>query len=412
MLKHSQRPVQGLLPVVLFTAFLVAFNLGAINPVLPVIVGQYGGTTFEVGLLYTVLSLANFLSSPVLGLLSDRYGRRPILLFSLAGVSAGYLLFSVGDALWVLFAGWFIVGLCDGTLGTVFAFAADTTELKNRTRTFSLISAAMSVGFVVGPLVGGQLARLSPVVPIFAVIAAVVLNAIWVYVALPETQTRQQSPLRPEQTMQAWNPVTPLQQTLRLPHLHWLLTSFFLMIATTIITLSHLPAAARDVFGWTPQQVAIPFAVFGVVDFIGQAVVLPALLPRLGEIRLAIIGSLLLVVTFALYGAFLITGSQPLLYLGIIINGIGQPFSESSLNGLMSRSVKPEIQGQLQGAVRAAFALGRIVGPLSASGLDRLLTPAAPYWLGSLQMLIAAIAVLLAIPKLKAADQYLKTQQV
>jgi MFS transporter, DHA1 family, tetracycline resistance protein len=402
--KHH-RPIRGLIPVVLFTAFLAAFSLGATNPIIPALVGRYGGTTVEVGLLYTTLYLANFISSPILGTLSDRYGRRPILLLSLVGITLGYILFSLGGALWVLFAGWFLVGISDGTLGVVFTFAADTTDIQNRTRTFSFISAAMSVGFIVGPLVGGQLYDLNPIAPILVVIVALLINTIWVYFAMPETNVTRHR-LAPV-GQKIWNPITQLRQTLKLPHLRWLLASFFLMIATTVIILSHLPAAAREVFGWTPQQLAAPFAVFGIVDFFGQAVILPALLPKLGEIRLAIVGSFLLALTFVLYGAFLTTGIEPVLYIAIALNGIGQPFSESTLNGLMSRSVKPEIQGQIQGGIRATFALGRIIGPLCASGLNRAVSPSAPYWLGVVQMLIAGIAIVLAVPKLKFAERQL-----
>jgi MFS transporter, DHA1 family, tetracycline resistance protein len=410
-LTQRDRPIRGLIPVVLFTAFLAAFSLGATNPIIPALVGQYGGTTVEVGLLYTTLYLANFVASPILGRSSDRYGRRPILLLSLVGIIVGYSLFSLGGALWVFFAGWFVVGLTDGTLGVVFAFAADTTDQQNRTRTFSFISAAMSVGFIVGPLVSGQIARLNPVAPIFVAIAAFAINAVWVYVAMPETHSIRH-PLSLSEQQFIWNPIAQLGQTLKLPHLRWLLVSFFLMIATTVITLSHLPAAAREAFNWTPQQLAIPFAAFGVVDFIGQAVILPASLPKLGEIRLAIVGSVLLAIAFALYGAFIATGIVPLLYGAIVMNGIGQPFSESTLNGLMSRSVRPEIQGQIQGGVRATFALGRIVGPLCASGLNRAVSPSAPYWVGVVQMLMAGIAIVLAVPELKFAEQQLSETDV
>jgi MFS transporter, DHA1 family, tetracycline resistance protein len=150
-LTQRHRPVHGLIPVVLFTAFLAAFNIGVMNPILPSIVGQYGGTTLDVGLLFSTLYCANFFASPIWGLLSDRVGRRPTLLLSLIGVSAGYLLFSVGGALWVLFAACLVVGISDGSLGAIYAYAADTTDLQNRTRTFSFICAAMSVGFIVGP---------------------------------------------------------------------------------------------------------------------------------------------------------------------------------------------------------------------------------------------------------------------
>lgn len=404
-LTQRHRPAHGLVPVVLFTAFLAAFNIGVMNPILPSIVGQYGGTTLEVGLLFSTLYCANFFASPIWGLSSDRVGRRPILLLSLIGVSAGYLLFSVGGALWVLFAACLVVGISDGSLGAIYAYAADTTDLQNRTRTFSFISAAMSVGFIVGPLVSGQLFRLNPAAPIWVISAALLLNAIWVFVALPETNTmrHQAAPVG----QRNWNPILQLTQTLKLPQLRWLLASFFLMVMTTVITWSHLPAVGREVLGWTPQQLAMPFAVYGIVDFMGQAIILPALLPKLGEVRLAIVGSLLLAITFALFGTFLITGVGAILYLAIVINGIGQPFSESSLNGLMSKSVALKNQGQIQGGIRAAFALGRIVGPLCAGSLGQAISPSAPYWLGSGQMLIAGVAVFLAVPALRLAEQQL-----
>lgn len=253
---QRHRPVRALIPVVLFTAFLAAFSLGAMNPITPALVGEYGGTTFEVGLLYAKLSIANFVASPVLGILSDRYGRRPILVFSLLGISIGYF-------------------------------------------------------------IGGQASRLNLVAPVYVAIAAFIINAIWVHFALPETNVQQQR--RDRLSWQSWNPLVQLSKILQLTHIRWLLVSFFLTIATTVITLSNLSAVAREVFGWTPQQLAIPFAVYGVVDFIG---------------------------------------------------------------------------------------------PLWASWLYRAASPSAPYWVGVAQMLIAGLAVILAMPKLRVAERLLNQAKV
>ncbi|HYW19349.1 MAG TPA: MFS transporter [Nodularia sp. (in: cyanobacteria)] len=384
-------------PFILYTGFLAFLGFGVLNPIMPTLVKLYGGTAWEIGLLYATYSLAQFLTLPGIGYLSDAYGRRFMMLVSLLGACLGYFIFAGGGSLAVLFVGWLIVGLTDGTASLVFATIADTTTHEQRTRAFSWISAMIALGLIVGPILSGVMSRIYPTLPVYVVAIAFGLALVWGYYAMPETLPQAQR--SPKPSLAQLNPFTQLQACLALPNLRWLMLSFLIVNMAMFALISNLPALANEQFNWTAERIAPLFALFGVMSVVSQAIIIPFLLPKLGEVRMAFIGSLIMGLAFTLAGIFGITGSAPILYTGIVLVGIGQPLAETSLVGLMSKSVSEKIQGRINSNIQTVQALARMIAPLLAGWLYQTVSPSSPYWLSVAQILLAAVAVKLSVEK-------------
>ncbi|NJO43554.1 MAG: TCR/Tet family MFS transporter [Cyanobacteria bacterium CRU_2_1] len=395
--KRTPHPLR---PFTLFIGSISYLGIGVLNPIMPALIeGRYGGTAFHVGLMYTTLATAQFIGSPVIGLLSDRYGRRLILMFSLLGAAIAYLIMGIGGALWVMFAGWAIFGITDGTASSIFAYIADTATLKARTRAFAFMSAATGVGFTIGPMISARFASIDLALPLYIVAATSVVGLVWAYWAMPETFPN--NPRVARVSFRQLNPLSQLFVDWRNPHLRWLMLSFLLTTMTSIITSSNLAAMANDLFGWQPQQIAPIFMLLGVVEVLSQVLIMPVLLNFLREIQITSLGAISLSIAFVLFGLFSLTGLPALVYMAAIMANMGTALLEVSLQGLMSKTVAPEAQGRIQGSYRATFALGRIIGPLWAGWLYQQINPAMPYWIGAGQMMLVLILTRFAAFKLQ-----------
>ncbi|AFY48367.1 short-chain dehydrogenase, teichoic and lipoteichoic acid D-alanine esterification [Nostoc sp. PCC 7524] len=390
-------------PFILYTGFLAFLGFGVLNPIMPTLVGLYGGTAWEVGLLYAAYSLAQFLTLPGIGCLSDVYGRRFMMLVSLFGASLGYFIFGSGGALALLFAGWLIVGLTDGTASMVFAAIADSTTHQQRTRAFSWVSAMIALGLIIGPILSGVMSGIHPSLPVYVVAIAFFVALVWGYFAMPETLPPAQR--SPKPSFAQLNPFTQLQACLALPHLRWLMFSFLIVNMAMFALISNLPALANEQFNWQASQIAPLFALFGVISVFDQAIIIPWLLPRWGEVRMAFYGALITGLAFTLSGVFAITGSVMVLYISIVLVGIGQPLAETSLIGLMSKSVGEKTQGRINSNIQTVQALARMIAPLLAGWLYQNISPSTPYWLSAAQILVAAVAVKLSVQKSTMSTQ-------
>ncbi|GAB1541247.1 hypothetical protein NUACC21_39170 [Scytonema sp. NUACC21] len=390
---------KGLSLFSLYGGFLSFLGFGVLNPLMPSLVERYGGTAWDVGLLYTTFSVAQFLTLPGIGALSDVYGRRLMMLLSLLGASVGYLIFGIGGTLAMLFVGWTIVGLTDGTASTVFASIADTTQQQERTRAFSWVSGAIAFGLIIGPILSGVLSRLNPIAPVYVVVLAFSIALTWAYFAMAETLPKEKRVPLPN--LLQINPFTQLQASLAFPHLRWLMLSFLIVNMAMFALISNLPALANELFAWKPERIAPLFALFGIVSVISQVIIIPKLLPKLGEVRMTFWGALLMVIAFILYSIFPITGLPLFLYGASLTVGIGQTFAETSLVGLISRSTSSEVQGRINSSIQTVQALARIIAPLLAGWLYQNVSPTAPYLFSVGILTFAAIVVKIAISKNK-----------
>lgn len=388
-------PKTTLHPFILYTGFLAFLGFSVLHPIIPTLVQLYGGKAWEVGLLYATYSLAQFLTLPGIGCLSDAYGRRFMMLVSLVGASLGYFIFGSGGALAVLFVGWLIVGLTDGTASISFAAIADTNIQQQRTLAFSWLSAMMALGSIVGPILSGTISRIDPTLPVYVLAIAFFVGLVWGYFAMPETLPPAQRSPKPSFTQ--LNPFTQLQGCLELPHLRWLMLSFLIVNVTTFTLSSNLPALASEQFNWSASQIAPLFALYGVICVVDQVIIIPWLLPRWGELRMAFVGTLITGLALGLSGVFAITGSLLVVSTAIVLVGIGQPLAETSLVGLMSNSVSEKIQGRINSNIQTVQALARVIAPLLAGWLYKNINPSAPYWFIVAQIVLAAVAVKLSV---------------
>jgi DHA1 family tetracycline resistance protein-like MFS transporter len=382
---------------ILITSFLNLAGIGIINPVVPFIVSSYverANAALVVALLFTTYSLCQFLAVPTLGALSDRFGRRPVMLVSLFGSAVGYFLFGIGGALWVLFLGRIIDGLTGGNIATIYAYAADITESKDRTRFFGVVGAMAGLGFVVGPAMGGIIYKLTGDVasPLYLSAVVVLLNTIWGYFVMPESLTPERRDT--QINLARLNPFAQLVDVFRIVHLRLLLLGIFLWTLAFAMLQSNLSYLTEDRLGWSPDGTNAMFFVVGLVSIITQGLLVRRLLPLLGETRLALFGFGSQVLGFIIVVLVTVTGIAPLVFVAVTFVALGNGLITPSVTGLASQSVSVKEQGRVQGGNQAVQALGRVLGPLWGGWTYGSIGEAAPYVSGAALLGCGALAVL------------------
>jgi MFS transporter, DHA1 family, tetracycline resistance protein len=301
----------------LVTAFLSTTGISIIAPVVPFLVQPYvrepHALALIVGALTSAYAICQFIAAPALGALSDRYGRRPILLLCLLGSVIGYLLFGIGGALWVLFLGRIVDGLTGGNISTLFAYVADITPPSKRGQYFGKVGAATGVGFMVGPLIGGLAARVGYAAPLFVGAAITLANTIWGYCFMPESldQTQRAAALRPAQV----NPFRQLRDGEDVAHLRWLLLATFLNALPFAVLQSNVAVLAKDTLNWEPAAIGMVYFGVGLQDIVTQGVLVQRLLPKFGDVTVAIGGMATEIAGYLLIAASAYAGSA-LLILG------------------------------------------------------------------------------------------------
>ncbi|MBZ0296783.1 MAG: MFS transporter [Anaerolineae bacterium] len=391
---------------ILATAFLNLAGVGLIAPVSPFLVGQYTTSPADLaianGLLFTAYSFFQFLALPGLGALSDRFGRRPVLLICLMGSAVGYLLLGIGGALWVLFLGRIIDGATGGNLGVITAFIADITEPEDRTRYFGLMGAVAGFGFVAGPALGGILSGFGgPTAPVFFAALVTFLNVIWGYFVMPESLPAEDRIDRIGVTQ--LNPFTQLWNIFKLPQLRWLMIAFFFAMLPFAALQSNLSVLSKDYLNWQAQDVAGIFTVVGVVGVIVQGGLIRVLLRKTGEIQLTIVGMALMAVGFLMIALIPAIPSGPLILVSSAVFAFGNGLLTPSLTGLISQTVGPRQQGQVQGGNMSVQAMARVLGPLWGSFTYVSIGAGSPYWTGAIMFGVAILCVIAAIPMLRQA---------
>jgi DHA1 family tetracycline resistance protein-like MFS transporter len=381
---------------ILVTAFLNLAGVGLVGPVTKFLVEGYvsdpSGVAVVNGLLFTSYSFFQFLAVPTLGILSDRFGRRPILLICVLGTAVGYFLFGLGGALWVLFAGRILDGITGGNIGTIYAYIADLTEPDERTRYYGLLGAISGLGFVVGPAVGGILSSLGgATAPVFFAALMSLLNAVWGYFAMPES-------LKPEQRLKQvnitkLNPFWQLFDIFQLPQLRALLIATFLWMLPFAMMQSNLAVLGGDWLGSREQDVALVFVIFGVVGVVVQGGLIRPLIKRFGEKNLAITGGILFALGFVCYALIPQTRSNELLILGTLILAVGNGLITPTLSSLISQTVGPQEQGRAQGGSQSVQALARVIGPTAGGVAYAQVSAPTPYGIGALLLLGAVAAI-------------------
>ncbi|MFC4639950.1 MFS transporter [Deinococcus hohokamensis] len=364
-------PPRPPLAFLLTTAFLFSIGMTLVFPVLPFIVLQYvPGAAQQAGVLGALgacFALLSFFSAPVMGALSDAYGRRPVLMLSLLGSAVGYVLFGVGGSLWMLFLGRGIDGLTAGGMSALFGYLADTVPEEERGKVFGQVGATVGAGFIVGPALGGALSHLSLSAPMFAAAAVCLLNLLWGAFILPES-------LRPEQRQRHFdaahlNPLRQLRGALALPAVRRLVTVSVLFMLPFAIMQTVLALLGRDALHWGPAQMGTAFMVVGVCDIVAQGGLLPWLLRHLGEPGVARLGLALGVLGAAGLAALALWPTPALLYGAVILMGVGEGIFTASMGALLSNAAPADAQGRVQGGAQSFSSLAQVAGPLAAGQL-------------------------------------------
>ena len=384
-MKLSKKILAFIFAVVLFDFI----GLTILITVQAFIVREYSTTALAVSLLTVLYAVSQFIAAPILGKISDKYGRRPILLFCLFGSAIGYFIFGIGGALWVLFLSRIIDGFTGGNISIATAIITDVSPLEDRTKNLGLIGAAFGLGLIIGPIIGGLFSQISLAAPAYAAgifsLAATVVGFFILPESLPKSERNHES-----LKFNDLNPVASIGKFITRPIVGIFLAVFIIVNFTFSGFTITLPVYVINKFAIDPLNIGGLLFVAGVVSSVVQGGLIGKLSKKFGDKKLLISGILFL--TFGLI-LFLFAQIFWLLYiiLGIISMGIG--LITPTLNSLISKMVLPSELGEVFGVNTSLNSLMTIIGPLTAGLIYDYISPTAPYWFGAILLLIGFVLV-------------------
>lgn len=360
-----QRPAA--LIFILITALIDIMGIGLIIPVLPGLVKELAGSETagarDIGFLTAAYAVMQFIFAPILGSLSDRYGRRPVLLLSLLGVTLDYLLLFFAPSLWWLLLGRLIAGITGASLTVANAYIADVTAPEERAKNFGLLGATFGVGFILGPALGGVLGEYGLRVPFLAAAALSGLNLLYGVFVLPESLPASARGKRLDR--RNLNPFTPLRALTEYPLLRNLALTFVLLGLASQVIFSTWVLYTEGVLSWTPLQNGVALAFFGLLSAGVQGGLVGPLIQRFGERRTILTGLVLSTAEFLILS---VARSTPVLYASLVV-GAGGGLVQPTIQGLISRQVDETEQGRVQGAITSLTSLVGVVGPILATAV-------------------------------------------
>lgn len=396
------RAMKTRLPVlfIIITVMLDSVGIGLIMPVMPSLIRDITGETISEavvwgGLLAFTFAFMQFLFGPTIGNLSDRFGRRPVLLTALVIMSGSYLVFGMAQSIWLLFVARVATGITGATFSTANAYMADITPPEKRAASFGLTGAAFGLGFVIGPALGGMLGELGVRAPFYAAAGVALANALFGYFVLPET-------LKPEKRrpfeVARINPLRAIMRLRHMPEIGPLVLIFFLFSMGHNVYPAVWSFFTQEKFAFSEGMVGLSLAVFGVFLVLVQGGLIRVLVPRIGEWRTAMFGLtvniLVMTATAFVGGAWMLFMLMPIMSLGVIVG--------PSLQGLMSKATHDDHQGELQGVLASVQGIALIFSPLLMTRLFREFTaedaeiylPGAPFIMAAVLALVALILLI------------------
>jgi MFS family permease len=342
--------------VLFLTVFIDLAGFGIVIPILPLYAEHFDASPVAIGWLTGIYSGMQIIFTPILGKLSDRFGRRPVLLVSIVGTAAGFALMGFAHSMTLLFAGRILAGITGGNISIPQAYIADVTAPEKRSRAMGLLGAAFGLGFTFGPLIGGMMSRISYGTPFFFAAALAVVNALLVYLILPESLTRERR-AKPHEDAS----ITEVFAHGRGAMFAIVVgTYFFLIVGFSIMTTLYALFTEKR-FGYDAQANGYLFGFVGIVSVIVQGGLIGRLIRAFGEVTLARVGMILTAISLAL-----LPFSSNLTILLLISAGLscGTGFASPPLSGLASQMVEPSWQGRALGVMQSAGSTARLLGPL------------------------------------------------
>ncbi len=393
---------------ILITTMIDSMGIGLIMPVMPDLIREVAGGDLASaatwgGLLATVFAVMQFLCGPAVGSLSDRFGRRPVLLSALFIMTLDYLVMAVAGTIWLLFVGRVLGGMTAATYATAAAYMADISRPGEKAANFGLISAAFGVGFVLGPLLGGLLGEFGARAPFWAAAALAAANTAFGWFVMPETVTDR---IRRPFSWARANPLGALFQVGRLPGVGRLLLLFFFYELAFFVFPVVWAYYTRARFGWEPGMVGVSLAAFGLSIAVVQGGMIRLILRTWGERRTVLYGLVFNALAFlafaVVHSGALALALTPLTALGAVVT--------PALQGMMSRIAPDDAQGELQGVLTSVAAIATILAPLVMTQIFAAFTrqgaavqmPGAPFLLSAVLMLVC-ILVFVSRPRRHAA---------
>jgi DHA1 family tetracycline resistance protein-like MFS transporter len=378
------------LVVILAAVMLDAVGIGLIFPILPALLREVGHTTdiaTILGVMLALYSACQFLFSPVLGVLSDRFGRRPVLLVSLAGAAIDYIVMAFAPELWLLVIGRAIAGITSANMAVATAYLTDISTEEQRAKRFGLLHAMFGIGFIIGPVIGGILGDIWLRSPFLVAALLNAANFALALFVLPESRPGKREA---RFTWDTLNPFKPLAWALTFKTLIPLMAIYLVMNLVGTVYGTTWAIYSEDVFAWNGMMIGLSLGAFGVFHALAQAFLTGPAVARLGERWALIVGmgfetGAMLTLAFATQG-WILFAMAPVFALG----GIGMP----ALQSLTTRQVDSNRQGQLQGVLASLVSLASVFGPIFFSFVYNGLRPS---WPGAI-WLVAICIYLLALP--------------
>ncbi len=385
--------------IIFFTVFIDLVGFGIVIPILPFYASHepFGADPFQIGLLTAVYSLMQFVFSPILGRMSDKYGRRPILFISLIGSVIGYLVLGLANTLFLVFLGRMISGITGANISAAQAYIADVTTKENRAKGMGLFGAAFGLGFILGPALAGLLSNFGVHVPFFFAAALSLISAAGVLFLLPESR-KKKTATKEEHEFSFFESFRDRDFTLANIQYFLLITSFSIMTYAFVLYLAYR-------FNYDPSQVGYIFALVGLISIVGQGVLFGWLVRKFGETRVAAAGCLMMVLS--LVGIPTVGpdagGVNALLGVCVLLS-LGNALASPALTSLISKISHEHKQGSSLGIMQSGASLARAVGPtvggvLLNNAINKIddSTIYRTFWTAAAIMLLAFILALFSV---------------
>lgn len=377
------------MPALFLIVLVDLIGFGIIIPLLPFFAEHFGASPFQVGMLMASYSMSQLVAAPVWGRISDRVGRRPVLIATLIGMTGGSAALAFADSLAMLFAVRILTGFMAGNISTAFAYVADVTAPESRARGMGMVGAAFGLGFIAGPAIGGLLAGPDPAnadyqTPALAAAALSALAFVLTLFLLPESRP---SAARAARSGAAADFARPWLDALRRPRLSGMVGLMFLATFVFAGMESTFAIWSRRQFGWGPEQNGYLFAFVGLLSAAIQGGAIGRLAARFGERRLVSAGAILLALGL---GAVPFVQHVSLLVAAIALAGAGFSLVSPALNSLISLEAAESERGGIMGIARSSTTLARVLGPAWAGAIFGLIGKDAPFISGGLLMVLLA----------------------
>jgi DHA1 family tetracycline resistance protein-like MFS transporter len=394
---------------IMITMVIDAMGIGLIMPVMPELIqevsaGALGQAAIWGGILASSFAVMQFLFAPMLGRLSDAYGRRPILLVSLIVMAADYVVMGLAGSVWILLLARIIGGITAATHSTALAYMADISDGSEKAKRFGLIGAAFGLGFVLGPGLGGLLAEFGTRAPFYMAAALAFANTIFGWVVLPETVTEK---TRRAFRLRGVNPLSAFVSLSQMPMIRPLTMVYFLYQLATMVYPAVWAYFATERFGWSPGMIGVSLMLYGIGAAVVQGVLVGPVIARLGQRGAVMFGLTIEVVIFGVLG-FISSGTITLILTPLMALGnVGLP----ALQGIIAQKTPDDSQGEMQGVLSSISSIAMIMGPLVLTQIFAWATrddgpiylPGAPFLLSGILMTVAVLLFVNQAPKRSAA---------